>query len=33
MGGGGGGGGGGDFLPGEGNLRRRDFDNSNFLQS
>ena len=25
--------GGGDFLPGEGNLRRRDFDNSNFLQS
>ena len=26
-------GGGGIFLPGEGNLRRRDFDNSNFLQS
>ena len=23
----------GDFLAGEGNLRRSDFDNSNFLQS
>ena len=27
------GGGGGDFLPGEGNLRRSDFDNSNPFQS